>query len=166
MIISRSIHTAENASISFFLWRGNAPLDCAAFLITLYTPYSYLFRQLERKWVSVTHPSPTLLPHGPQSTRLLCPWNFPGKNTGVGGHSLLQGILSTQGLNLGLLHCGGFFTGSATREAQRKHHLEAFPTKESYHENTREKQPDYWVWGFQSQGPNMKWKTLEKYETR
>ena len=29
----------------------------------------------------------------------------PGKNTGVGGHSLLQGIFLTQGSNLGLLHC-------------------------------------------------------------
>ena len=36
---------------------------------------------------------------------LLCPWNFPGKNTGVGCHSLLQGIFLTQGLNPGLLHC-------------------------------------------------------------
>ena len=27
---------------------------------------------------------------------LLCPWNFPGKNTGVGCHFLLQGILLTQ----------------------------------------------------------------------
>ena len=31
--------------------------------------------------------------------RLLCLWNSPGKNTGVGSHSLLQGIFSTQGLN-------------------------------------------------------------------
>ena len=38
--------------------------------------------------------------------RLLCPWNFPGKNTGVGCHFLLQGIFLTQGLNLGLLHYG------------------------------------------------------------
>ena len=30
----------------------------------------------------------------------------PGKNTGVGGHALLQGIFPTQGSNLGLLHCG------------------------------------------------------------
>ena len=29
---------------------------------------------------------------------------FPGKNTGVGCHSLLQGIFPTQGSNLGLLH--------------------------------------------------------------
>ena len=31
--------------------------------------------------------------------RLLCPWDFPGQNTGVGCHSLLQGILPTQGSN-------------------------------------------------------------------
>ena len=30
-------------------------------------------------------------PLGWQPTRLLCPWNFPGKNTGVGYHSLLWG---------------------------------------------------------------------------
>ena len=35
----------------------------------------------------------------------LCPWNFPGKNTGVGTHSLLQGIFSTQESNSGLLYC-------------------------------------------------------------
>ena len=29
----------------------------------------------------------------------------PGKNTGMGSHSLLQGIVPTQGLNPGLLHC-------------------------------------------------------------
>ena len=31
-------------------------------------------------------------------------WNFPGKNTGVGCHFLLQGIFPTQGLNLRLLN--------------------------------------------------------------
>ena len=36
--------------------------------------------------------------------RLFCPWDLPGKNTGVGCHALLQG-LSTQGTNLGLLQC-------------------------------------------------------------
>jgi len=38
-------------------------------------------------------------------TRLLCPWNSPGKNTGVGSLSLLQQIFPTQGSNPGLLHC-------------------------------------------------------------
>ena len=32
-----------------------------------------------------------LWPHGLEPTRLLCPWDFPGKNTGVGCHILLQG---------------------------------------------------------------------------
>ena len=40
-----------------------------------------------------------------QPTRLLCPWDLSGKNTGVGCHFLLQGILLTQGLNPHLLHC-------------------------------------------------------------
>ena len=35
--------------------------------------------------------------------RLLCPWDFPSKNTGVGCHFLLQGIFLTQGSNLP--HC-------------------------------------------------------------
>ena len=40
-------------------------------------------------------------------TDLLCMWNFPGKNTGLGCHFLPQGILPTQSLNphpLRLLH--------------------------------------------------------------
>ena len=36
-------------------------------------------------------------------TRLLCPWDSPGSNTGVGCHFLLQGIFPTQGWNLHLL---------------------------------------------------------------
>ena len=48
--------------------------------------------------------SNSLQPHGLWPARLLCPWNFPGKNTGVGCHSLLQGIFPTQGSNPGLLH--------------------------------------------------------------
>ena len=33
---------------------------------------------------------PTVWPHRWQPTRLPCPWDFPGKNTGVGCHFLLQ----------------------------------------------------------------------------
>ena len=33
-----------------------------------------------------------------------CLWNFPGKNTGVGCHFLLQGIFWTQESNLSLWH--------------------------------------------------------------
>ena len=37
--------------------------------------------------------SDTLQPQGLQPASRLCPWDFPGKNTGVGSHSLFQGIL-------------------------------------------------------------------------
>ena len=47
--------------------------------------------------------SDSLQPHGLQPTRLLCPWNFPGKNTGVVCHFHLQGIFLTQRWNLHLL---------------------------------------------------------------
>ena len=43
--------------------------------------------------------SDSLWPHGLYSL-----WNSPGQNTGVGSHSLLQGIFPSQGLNPGL-HC-------------------------------------------------------------
>ena len=52
--------------------------------------------------------SDSLRPHGWYPTRLLCPCNSPGKNTGMGCHFLLQGTFLTQGLNLGLLHCRQF----------------------------------------------------------
>ena len=48
----------------------------------------------------VTKLCPALFqPQGLYSTKLLCPWDFPGKNTGVGGHFLFQGIFLTQGLS-------------------------------------------------------------------
>ena len=45
----------------------------------------------------------TLRPYELQPARLLCPWDSPGKNTGVGCHALLQGIFLTQGSSLHLL---------------------------------------------------------------
>ena len=45
----------------------------------------------------------TVQPHGLQSARLCCPWDSPGKNTGIGCHALLQEIFSTQGSNPRLL---------------------------------------------------------------
>ena len=42
--------------------------------------------------------------------RLLCPWNSPDQNTGVGSHFLLQGIFPTQGWNPVSHIAGGFFT--------------------------------------------------------
>ena len=52
----------------------------------------------------VSQSCPTLCDLMDGSPRGPSPWNSPGKNTGVGSHSLLQGIFPTQGSNLGLLH--------------------------------------------------------------
>ena len=51
--------------------------------------------QLSYQFSSVAQSCPTLC--GLYPTRLLCPWDFPGKNTGAGCHALLQGIFPTQG---------------------------------------------------------------------
>ena len=48
--------------------------------------------------------SNSLWPQALYCARLLCPWYFPGKNTGVGCHTLLQGIFSSQGWSLPLLY--------------------------------------------------------------
>ena len=63
------------------------------------------FCLMESESVSCSVISDSLKPHGLKPTRLLCPWNFPGKNTAVGSHSLLQGIFLTQESNPDLLHC-------------------------------------------------------------
>ena len=49
--------------------------------------------------------SDSLGPHGLQPTRLLCPQDSPGKNTGVGCHALHQDIFPTQELDPDLQHC-------------------------------------------------------------
>ena len=51
------------------------------------------------------------------TARLLCPWDFPDKNTGVGCHFLLQGISLTQRSNLGLLNGKQILYHWAPREA-------------------------------------------------
>ena len=62
--------------------------------------------------------SNSLWPHGLQPARILCPWDSPGNNTGVGCQFHPQGIFPTQGSNPGLLHCRQILYSWATREAQ------------------------------------------------
>ena len=62
--------------------------------------------------LSLSVMSNSLWSHGLQPTRLLCPWDSPGKNTGVGCQALLQGIFPMQGSNLHLLHLLHWQVGS------------------------------------------------------
>ena len=50
------------------------------------------------------HANTLLRLQGLQPTRLLCPWDFPGKNTRMGCHFLLQGIFLTWGSNPSILY--------------------------------------------------------------
>ena len=59
--------------------------------------YAKTMKESESESHSVV--SDSLRPHG-----LYSPWNSPGRNTGVGSLSLLQGIFPAQGSNPGLPH--------------------------------------------------------------
>ena len=72
------------------------------------TQESHVPHCTEVKCVSPSVVSEPLQPWGLQPARLLCPWDSPGKNTGVGCHFLLQRIFQIQGSNPhleGLQHC-------------------------------------------------------------
>ena len=79
---------------------------------------SYLITE-NWKW-SHSVVSDSLWPHGLQPTRLLCPLDSPGKNTGVGCHFLLQGIFPTQGSNPHLLVSPALQADSLSGESSRK----------------------------------------------
>ena len=65
-----------------------------------------LEKPLAPPWsVSCSVMSDSLRLHGVEPSRVLCPKDFPGKNTGMGSLSLLQGIFPSQGSNPGLPHC-------------------------------------------------------------
>ena len=87
-----------------------APLITCDFRISLCSESELFFSLGHWWWMDVflhachvaSVMSDSLQPHGLQPARLLCPWNSPGKNTGVGCHALLQGIFPTQGANSNL----------------------------------------------------------------
>ena len=64
-------------------------------------------------------PNPRIEPRSPtlQTDSLPAKPQGKPKNTGVGSHSVLQGIFSTQELNLSLLHCRQILYQLATRES-------------------------------------------------
>ena len=104
----------------------NISITSHIYLFIIYLFFFWLVRTFQwKKSESITCSvkSNSLWPHGLQPTRLLFPWNSPGKNTGVGSQSLLQGIFPTQRSNPGLCITGRFFTIWATREVVSKFQL-------------------------------------------
>ena len=81
----KSLQSIEKSSLCYTIG------PCVCVCVCVYVSHSVMFDSLRHC--------------GLQPARLLCPWEYPGKNTGRGFHFLLQGILPTQGSNLSLLHC-------------------------------------------------------------
>ena len=87
-----------------------AMIYSVSFAITQRTDLEWVLSYLESGYFAVKNEnlsvvSHILQPHWLWPARFLCPWNSPGKNTGVGSCSLLQGIFQTQGSDPGLQHC-------------------------------------------------------------
>ena len=79
---------------------GNYCIFSAKWLLLLFQPQGCYQPSVARKKVSVS----CSVVSSSLPARVLCPWDFPGKNIGVDCHIFLQGIFPTQELNSGLLH--------------------------------------------------------------
>ena len=82
---SFSDRSGKHAKLVPAHWRGSRK-NTRAMRVVLYACLSGLIMLLLSRSVV----SDSVRPHRRQPTRLCCPWDSPGKNTGVGCHFLLQ----------------------------------------------------------------------------
>ena len=115
MCITHNIQGQESNLEKLGTKARNPPGQFKLFIIQIMYNYKYLkymnsldtniLNTREGVCVCAQSPSPQTFCHPMDCiapcTRLLCPWDSPGKNTGVGCNFLLQGIFQTQRLNLG-----------------------------------------------------------------
>ena len=94
-------------------WPEPLPSQQPSLLHSFYFP---AYSPLVLAYSATSVMSDSLWTHGLYPARLLCPWAFPGKNTGVGGHFLLQGIFPTKGSKPHRLHCRQILYHWATGE--------------------------------------------------
>ena len=95
-VVKRGSSEAEELFVPLLPWTWDKGLLMPQIVVTS-TPRSQ--DMIWRNSVLVAQSGPAVCDPILQPSRPLCPWNSPGKNTGVGSHSLLQGIFLTQGLN-------------------------------------------------------------------
>ena len=81
-----------------------------------YVLFCIVHTSLPMLWLfSCSVVSDSMIPWTVPNQAPLCPWDFPGKNTGMGCHFLLQGIFPTEGSNWVSHTVGRRFTLWATR---------------------------------------------------
>ena len=83
----------------------------------------YSESEKKRESVSAQSVFDSLWLHGSWSARLLCSWDFPGKNTGEGSQSLLQGPRDWTWVSC---VAGWFFTVWVTKEAHEWTNIDAW----------------------------------------
>ena len=92
------------------------------------------------EFVNCSVVSNSLQPHGLYPARLLCPWNSPDKETGVGCHFLLQGIFLPRDWTWISCTVGRFFTSWTTRKLRSRDYtteLGSTPSKRNGFPNSR-----------------------------
>ena len=97
-------------------WRGTQVQSLVRELDPVSATKTHCSQIYKCVYVLVTQSCPTLCDPMDCSPPGFCPWNSPGKNTGVDCHPLLQRKFQTQGLNPGLLHCRQILYRSSYRE--------------------------------------------------
>ena len=126
---------SEDSKRTDFIWPKEPLIVCKVRKVLLPSWFWCAFKRLFKAslskyfWVDVEHigrsvcccliavVSSSVLTPWTVATRLLWPWSFTGKNTGVGCHFLLQGIIPIQGLNPYLVYCKWIIYHWATWEA-------------------------------------------------
>ena len=110
MKLSRSIHVATDGIISFFLMAEQyyiVYIDHIFFIHSSVSEHLGYFFYLQI-WAFPKLACSVVFEfgkcHGQRSLAVYSPWDFPGENTGVGCHFLLQGIFLVQGSNPRLPH--------------------------------------------------------------
>ena len=91
---------------------------CYVFVIRVVREVIYII--YVSSYGSVTQSRPVVAIPWTVAPRILCPWNFPGNNTGVDCHFFHKSTFLIQGAKLSLVSpvsAGRFFTTSTTWEA-------------------------------------------------
>ena len=93
------------------------------------------FRSEEPACSAASVMSDSLQPHGLQPARLLCPWNSPDKNTGVGHMPSSRGSSQTKDQTCVSFFGSGFFTPWATWEARAGHRANPISLDSKVHDS-------------------------------
>ena len=133
-------HSVVSDSVTLWTVAYQAP-PCVGFSRQEYwsgLPFPSPMHESEKWKGSCSVVSDSLRPHGLQPTRLLCPWDFPGKSTRVGCHCLLQSQcleyakwLDDSDNHQDCDYCLQFLQDNATEQYNKKQHgLGAGETRE------------------------------------